>query len=385
MNEIAKSVEPAGGETLRAAAAEGRPDYPALGLNTGRDSLRAWYEQAGDLMRPLPANVYTCPDLWVSELDQIFAKEWIWCGHVSELAVAGDFLTFRIIDTPLIVLRDDEGELRAFANVCQHRGAVVVEGQGRRPRFSCPYHAWTYDLNGRLETAPYMDGIDLTGVRLREYPVEVWLGLVFVSLNPAATPLAPRLEGLEESLEPLRIPEGIVISRTEHHMDCNWKLLVENFCESYHIFRVHPESIEPVNPSHTIQVWPGGTGFNHHTMALRREGREESVLRLNCLYPCFTSTSNPENMIILSVQPTGPATLRYLCEVVLLEGSEMDPAGEEARKMVAWVLDFLGREDRKIIEGAQRNLAAGIDPSGPLHEWERTNWEFGRYVARQVL
>ena len=384
MNEIAKSVQPAGGETLQAAGAGGRPDYAAPGLNPGRASLRAWYEQAGDLMRPLPANVYTCPDLWARELDQIFAREWIWCGHVSELAVAGDFLTFRIIDTPLIVLRDEEGELRAFANVCQHRGAALVEGQGRRPRFSCPYHAWTYDLNGRLEKAPYMDGIDLTGVRLREYPVEVWLGLVFVSLNPEATPLAPRLEGLEERQAPLRIPEGTVISRTEHHMACNWKMLVENFCESYHIFRVHPESIEPVNPSHTIQVGPGGTGFNDHTMAMRREGREDSVLRLNCLYPCFTSTSNPANMIILSVQPTGPATLRYLCEVVLLEASEMDPAGEEARKMVAWVHAFLD-EDRKVIEGVQRNLAAGINPSGPLHEWERTNWEFGRYVARQVL
>ena len=84
------------------------------------------------------------------------------------------------------------------------------------------------------------------------------------------------------------------------------------------------------------------------------------------------------------MQPTGPTTCRYLCQVMLLPTSSMDPAGEEARQMVQWIHDFLD-EDRKVIEGVQRNLSAGIDPSGPLHQWERTNWEFGRYVARRVL
>ena len=278
--------------------------------HSARDTLRAWYEQPSDPMRPLPASVYTCPDLWACELERIFSKEWIWCAHVSELESTGDFLTFKIIDTPLIVLRDEQQRLRAFANVCPHRGALLVEGKGCRSRFSCPYHAWTYDLNGSLEKAPYMDGRDLSAVHLHEYPVEVWCGLIFVTLDRTAAALAPRLEGLEERLAGLRIPQGTVISRTENHMSCNWKLLVENFCESYHVFRVHPESIEPVNPSHTIEVGRAGPGFNDHTMALRREGREESVLRLNCLYPSFTSTSNPNNMIMLSVQPTSPTTCR---------------------------------------------------------------------------
>ena len=124
-------------------------------------------------------------------------------GHVSEISAAGDYVTFDLIDKPLLIVRDKDNNVRAYSNVCRHRSTVLATGAGNRSAFSCPYHAWTYDLSGCLRSAPHMDKDKVAGICLPEYPVEIWQGLIFVSVNPDVEPLSPRLEALAERMSAL--------------------------------------------------------------------------------------------------------------------------------------------------------------------------------------
>ena len=364
---------------------------PETSGRRGHAALQNWYDRSENEHTPLPAAVYTCPELLVAELKALFHRQWICCGHQSQLSEPGDYLTVEVGGVPVLLVCDTQCEIRALSNICLHRAARIVEGCGRTRRFSCPYHAWTYKLDGRLDKAPFMDEADLSSHRLPAYAVELWHGLVFVCLDPAADSLATKLTGLTERMNPYKLEGGRVVDSSRHPMACNWKLLVENFCESYHVFRVHPQSVEPSSPSRTTRVWDGGPGFNAHTQALLKPGHDtsadyeshpgyENEIRLCCLYPSFVFSAHPELLISLSVHPTGPQTCEYLCLAVALHPMP----DEEVSPLVNRVHAFLA-EDRAVIEGVQRNLSTGHDPIGPLHEWERTNWHFGRYIAEHVL
>ena len=291
------------------------------------EDLRQWAQEAKNTLQPLPHSVYASEELLEREIATLFYREWICAGHVSEFQTPGDYLTFDIVDKPVLVVCDDAGEIRAFSNVCRHRGTMLASGSGNSKLFSCPYHAWTYDLSGRLRNAPYMDKEKVLGITLPEQRVEIWQGLIFVSLNNNAMPLAPRLASLEKRISPYNLPGHLVIYREEAEIEANWKLLVENFCESYHIFKVHKNSFEADIPTHTTKVREGGEGFNHHTQTIENSARASRFSRLPaevrdlahliCIYPGLALSVDAEIGIWLIVQPKSPQSLKYIAQLAL--------------------------------------------------------------------
>ena len=364
-------------------------------MNPVLADLDAWSKESSRVLRPLPASLYTSKELLKQEVLNLFYRQWVCAGHISEISAAGDYFTFDLVDKPLLIVRDNDNNVRAYSNVCRHRGTLLAVGAGNKSMFSCPYHAWTYDLSGCLRSAPHMDKDKVAGIYLPEYPVEIWQGLIFVSVNPDVDPLSPQLEVLAERMSPYNIADYVVVERSEVEVACNWKVLVENFCESYHVFAVHAETLEQGAPTISTKVLEGGKGFNHHTMHLNTTEYGESILlrlpyhlresvHLICIYPCSVFSLDPASVIWLSIRPTGPQSLKYTLQIALHtdEGSDLTQDLIDFHKDMAKT--FMA-EDKTTIELVQRGLASNAGNSGLLHPWERTNWEFGHYLVRQLL
>jgi Rieske 2Fe-2S family protein len=195
--------------------------------------------------KTLPQTYYTSQEIFRREMDSIFSHRWLFAGHISRLARPGDFFLFEIDRESLILLRDAQSEVRGFYNVCRHRGARVCSAsQGQFSHaIQCPYHAWTYGLDGRLIGAPIMNEVadfDRRDYPLRPVAVRVWEGLIFVNL-------AARPESFEEAFSPLigkfdswQIADLRPVHQTVYEVEANWKLLFQNYSECYHCPTVHP-------------------------------------------------------------------------------------------------------------------------------------------------
>ena len=166
------------------------------------DALAEHAALSFDDARMLPVEAYTSEQVLAREIDRLFGRGWLCAGRTADIPNAGDYLTTEL-PTPgesarsVLVVRGDDGIVRAFDNVCIHRGAQLVEGCGTEARLTCPYHAWVYRLDGSLIGAPHLS-LDPSGYQLAELRTEVWEGFVFVNQDPAASPLAPRLAGLHD-------------------------------------------------------------------------------------------------------------------------------------------------------------------------------------------
>jgi phenylpropionate dioxygenase-like ring-hydroxylating dioxygenase large terminal subunit len=193
-----------------------------------------------------PGYIYTSPEIFRREKDEIFLKDWLCVARVEEFSQPGGYMTFRIFDEPIIVTRNAAGDLGAFANVCRHRGVEVASGHGNTSEFSCPYHGWLYDLDGRLVGAPYMKeaaGFDPASCRLDPVRLDTWAGWVFVNFDRAAMPLAEFVVELENDFSWLGHEDFPIAEKFEMEFDCNWKLIVENLLDFYHVATLHKETI----------------------------------------------------------------------------------------------------------------------------------------------
>ncbi len=261
----------AGSETGKAAA----PRPPGTARGTGET-------------RSLPASAYTDPQLYEDEMREVFERGWALVGHVSELAEPGQYVATNIGREPVVVMRGSDGKLRALSNVCRHRGSTIVGGAGTaRKVIRCPYHAWTYRLDGTLAAAPSARGFndfDRDAVALPEFPVEEVAGLVFASacqdpmpLGEVLGPVSPFLESLNlDRLEVYRWgPSGTGragalrgLTRTEHRFwedfDENWKILADNYLEDYHVPVAHPSLVRLNDVKQTVgegDEWSEWSGF----------------------------------------------------------------------------------------------------------------------------
>ncbi len=313
------------------------------------------------------AVVATLPWAWYSdaaqlrlEEERIFASAWQYAGHAGALAEPGSFAAVRAGHVPVVLVRDGDGGLRGFLNVCRHRGHPVAEGEGRRETLQCRYHGWTYGLDGALRAAPRSarePGLDLSGVALRPVSVGTWGPLVFV--NPALD--APPLEEALGPLPGLLELDGLAFrGRAETEVEANWKVVCENFLECYHCPVAHPGF------SRLVDVSPDAYRLEADGLVLSQFGaaRETGQLgQYHFLWPNVTINVYPgePNLSIGPVLPAGPGrTARFLDYFFAPEAGE------------AWVGELLelddqvGREDRALVEAVQRGVATGLVDHGRL-------------------
>ena len=249
----------------------------------------------------LPYRAFWDGQLFEVEVSELFARDWILACREQEIPNPGDYRSITIGGEPVVVVRGKDRALRAMSNVCRHRGTMIVEGYGAAQRLECPYHAWTYGLDGKLLGTPYHGNVAIDKERncLPTYQVDTWGGLVFVSMADDVEPLSDRLRGLE------RLTERYVPSRyvplfrrrgRDFEVAANWKQVFENAMESYHLFKVHPKTLNDVVPTKGFvpaggshrwgaseggkALWTEPTGFDPPTV-----GQHECTHRVVVMIP----------------------------------------------------------------------------------------------------
>jgi phenylpropionate dioxygenase-like ring-hydroxylating dioxygenase large terminal subunit len=206
--------------------------------------LASLYTASASIPAALAPHPYLEPEVLALEDERIFSRTWQFAGHISQLPEPGTYLTANAGTQPVLVLRDDEGELRAFRNVCRHRGSRLLSGSGEcKKAIRCRYHGWTYRMDGQLIGVPegrQIPGLDKSALGLFPARVEVMSGLVFVNLDIHATPLAEQVAGLPERLAPYGFENLKPKVEKETSHPANWKIVVDNYLEGYHVPIAHP-------------------------------------------------------------------------------------------------------------------------------------------------
>jgi len=200
----------------------------------------------------MPARFYVNDDIYEMEKEAIFYRSWHYAGHVSQVAEPRSYFTTRIHDQNIFVARGRDNELRAFYNVCAHRGHELLEGAGRKPVITCPYHAWAFDFDGTLVNArnsENVDGFNKCDFALKPVTLEVFCGMVMINLDPNARPFAEDYAGLEEEIRQYMPSVGdlSLAQRDTFDVAANWKVLVDNFLECYHCAPAHKDFVDLVN------------------------------------------------------------------------------------------------------------------------------------------
>jgi phenylpropionate dioxygenase-like ring-hydroxylating dioxygenase large terminal subunit len=328
----------------------------------------------------LPWSWYTDPEVLRREQERIFRGTWQYVGHEGELREPGTYLAARAADVPVVLTRAGDGELRAFLNVCRHRGSVVVDGRGKRESLQCPYHAWTYGLDGALRKAPRSErepDFDAEAFSLLPVQIQAWGPLLFVNpdldapdLDEALGPLPGHVESSGLELERVRFRE-----RSEWEISADWKVAVENYLECYHCPVAHPgfSKVIDVDPDAYLLSWEGLVSSQFGTprdRALTGDGKspydargEIAQAQYHLLWPNTTINveAGPGNISVDVTRPNGPGRSIGATEYFFYE----EVSDETAKAMMAFA-NQVGTEDAGLVESVQRGLDTGMVPQGRL-------------------
>ncbi|HUS55766.1 MAG TPA: SRPBCC family protein [Thermohalobaculum sp.] len=351
--------------------------------------------------RAMPPGVYTSEAFLARELETMFRHDWICVGRASAMAKPGDYVTCDIAGQPVMVVRGRDGALRAMANVCLHRMSTLLEGAGNVRTITCPYHAWTYNLDGTLRAAPRMErntGFCKDKLRLPTVRCEEWLGWVYVTLNAEAEAIATRLAPLEVLIGHFGIENYTETFRETHVWDTNWKILAENYMESYHLPICHRATVGPYTGLGEVDCPPGDPAFNIHWfpkdegLALgnahpantRLTGKQRKTSALISIYPSHLVTLTPGYFWYLSLQPMGTGKVNMILGGGFAPDFIADPKAAEYDTELQSLLHAVNIEDRGCTEAVYRGVSAGLSQPGPLSHLERPVYDFSRYLASRT-
>jgi phenylpropionate dioxygenase-like ring-hydroxylating dioxygenase large terminal subunit len=324
--------------------------------------------------RTLPWSWYVDPAVLQLEQERIFRRFWQYVGRTDEIADPGSYQTTRAGNIPVLLVRDREGMLRAFVNVCRHRGSIVCKGSGKRETLQCPYHAWTYGLDGRLIAAPRADreggfDPDLGLVPLR---AETWGPFVFVNPDPDAPPLSEVLEDVPERIAEagIDVDDLRFVRRAEAEYTANWKICSENFLECYHCPVAHPgfSAVMDVSPNAYLLDTSRWRASQYSPPRPEPRGAydltgEVERGQFHLLFPNTVVNVMPgrPNLSIGPIVPLAPEhTYRFLDYLVAPDAGE--PWVEEMLAFDAQV----GAEDRELVERVQAGVRSGLLDEGRL-------------------
>lgn len=365
-----------------------------------RDLLGAAQRDFEDAVA-MPPSVYTSEAFLARELDTVFRQEWVCVGRAGALARPGDYLTYELAGQPVIVLRGEDGGLRALSNVCLHRMSTLLEGCGHVRAIVCPYHAWTYNLDGTLRGAPFMaqtTGFCKSDYRLPAIRCEEWLGWVYVTLDSAAAPVSQRLASLAAMIAPYAMEGYVECFRETHVWNTNWKVLAENFMESYHLPVCHAATVGPYSKLNEMECPPGLPAYNYHwitkdaSLAIgnahpdntRLEGHWRKTTALLSIYPSHLVTLTPGYFWYLSLHPKGTDQVQMVFGGGLSPEFMSDPRAGQYVATLKTLLDEVNAEDRGCTERVFRGLSAAAAKAGHLSYLERPIYDFLQYLAERA-
>jgi phenylpropionate dioxygenase-like ring-hydroxylating dioxygenase large terminal subunit len=328
-----------------------------------------------------PWNWYSDREVWALEQERIFARSWQYVGHAGMVERPGDFFAASAGRIPIVVTHAEDGETRAFVNVCRHRGSTVAEGAGNRRTLQCPYHAWTYGLDGRLRAAPRAD-FDVGEVGLAQVRLERWGLFLFVNPDEEATSLSDTLGDVPAQVAALGLDVDALRfhHRSEWSVAANWKVVCENFLECYHCAVAHPSFTALVDVSPDAYRLEVGELYSTQ-IGPARDGDLRSQFHFvwpNTGINIFPGEPN------LSIGPIVPASSPERTDRFLdyFFGPEVE---EPWISELLQLDDQVGREDTALVERVQRGVASGVLAEGRLlGDAERLVAHFQRLV-RETL
>jgi choline monooxygenase len=343
-------------------------------FSSDQSSLLAALEQGSTL----PAAWYTDPLMFAREKARIFRHAWQYVGLTEQVAQAGDFFTCTPGDVPLVITRDEAGTLRALVNVCRHRGSeLVLQACGNRKTLQCHYHAWTYNLDGTLRSAPGMKdepGFDKTQFPLYSAQIATWGPFIFVNLDQEAPPLSEVLGELPQLLTAtgLRLNEVRRRVRQTYEIAANWKVVVDNYLECYHCPVAHPgfSSVIDVN-NYTVTEYEY---FSTQGGPKKESGKKGQAELYNTsgevkdgfyayLWPNFTLNVYP-GPGYLSLNLFLPIDVNKT--LAIFEYCFVDEVSKEEEQNFASFIDQVQQEDTVLCESVQRGLNSGFFQQGRL-------------------
>jgi Rieske 2Fe-2S family protein len=354
-------------------------------------------------LNTLHSHYYTSESIFREELERIFYQRWVCVGREEQIQNPGDYFVQNIGDESLIINRDRSGAVNAFYNVCRHRGARLCANESGhfRETIQCPYHAWTYSLDGRLIGAPNMT--DTAGFNKRDHPlhnacIETWQGFLFVNLDPEPEPLSLAFAPLDGKFDRWDVA-GLRIARRIHYdVQANWKLLTENYSECYHCPLVHP-ALAKLSPYDSGQndlfsgPYLGGymlinedsltmTGDTHRPPLGQVSGDDLHRVYYYSLFPNTLLSLHPDYVMFHTLWPQSPGRTLITCEWLFDPETMARPDFSADDAVEFW--DMTNRQDWHICQEAQIGMKSRVYRPGPLSAEEILPAAFDQEVLRAL-
>jgi glycine betaine catabolism A len=354
----------------------------------------------------LPAAAYTDALVLRWEMEHFFDGSWVCVGRSEDLRYAGDRRAVRLGHERILVVRDESGELRAFYNVCRHRGhELMAVGETASGRFvRCPYHAWAYGLDGELRGAPGFgksDGFDKADYPLVPVRIAEWQGWVFANASGEAVPFEEHVGNLGDMIGNHGAGELVTAARQDYEVEANWKILVENYHECYHCPSIHPELCKVSPPKsgedhESRGAWVGGSmELEDHaeTMSLTGEsfaprlpllaaGQEREVYYYQ-IFPNLLISPHPDYVMTHRLTPVAPDRTHVECEWLFSREATGTEGFDPSYATEFW--HITNGQDWRACEAVQRGVSSRGYRQGPLSPEESTVGKFVAMVARGYL
>ena len=354
--------------------------------------------------KTLPQRYLVSPDVFEQEQERIFSRQWLFVGHQNQIAKAGAFFVQEVAGESLIILRDQKEEVRGFYNVCRHRGTrICAEKEGQfRGTIQCPYHAWTYGLDGRMVGAPHMDkveGFDKAEHSLHPVNLAVWEGFIFVNLADHPTPLETAFAPLAGKFTHWNLPRLRSARRIEYDVRANWKLIFENYSECYHCPLVHP-ALSKLTPYDSAEndlcEGPFLGGFMSITKgsSLTMSGnacampvgdiRAEDHQRVfyYSIFPNMLLSMHPDYVMVHQIWPQAPDRVFILCDWYFHPEAFAQADFNPGDAIEFW--DMTNRQDWHVCELSQQGIGSRMYQPGPYSPRESIPAAWDREYLRAL-
>ena len=349
-------------------------------------------------------NVYLSDELLGLEYEKIFKHQWACVGRSDEFAVPGDYLTTEVGIVPIIVNMRANGELGAMVNVCSHRLSTIVSGSGNAKRFACPYHGWTYDADGALIGAPRMsEAFNKDDCALKPVKVECWNGFVYVNIDLDALSLTESLKPLEPFFRNFHMQNMRSLHKGREIWNANWKVVTENFLESYHLAMTHAGSIGPLFSQDTLRMVSEGPNHAFHAFDVGDEliqpqdpaialdnpdltDADKHIVYVGGVFPNHLFTVAYDQFTWMRAQPIGvdQTSIEWgVCGAFNIPRGTK-PNADHPNLYYLHEIPKVNAEDKGIVERVQKGARSGMVNPSRLHPNEHGLLTFARFLARSL-
>jgi len=355
--------------------------------------------------RTLPQRYFVSPELLAQEEEKIFLKNWLLVGHQSRILAAGDYFVQETAGESVIIVRDRSGVVRGFYNVCRHRGTRLCEDSGgHSSTIQCPYHAWTYGLDGRLIGSPHMDEVpefDRSQYSLHPVNLGLWEGFIFVNLDDDAMPLEEWFAPLAGKFSHWNLPWLRSVKRVEYEVKANWKLMFQNYSECYHCPGVHPmlSKVSPYDSAEnelTEGPFLGGFMRINEGKSLTMSGKacaipvagkvqekegKERVFYYS-IFPNMLLSMHPEYVMVHQLWPQSPGRTLIVCDWFFHPDAAKHDDFNPQDAIEFW--DVTNKQDWHVCELSQQGIASRAYEPGPYSARESIPAAWDREYLRRM-